>query len=98
LHLVCQGVARPLASYATAGDSFNLRWKVGERFPRFKGPTLQSFKVFRRARNNYSICNAPSQVLTPLYSQVILRIYAASATNGLGGGAQIDYVPGHGKP
>jgi len=39
---------------------------------------------------------SPSQLWTPLYSQYILRIYAA--TNGLGGGAKTEYSPGRGKP
>jgi len=38
----------------------------------------------------------PSQLSTPLYSQLILRIYAAM--NGLGGGAKTEFVPGRGKP
>jgi len=38
----------------------------------------------------------PSQLSTPLYSQLILRIYAA--TNGLGGDAKTDFAPGRGKP
>ena len=38
----------------------------------------------------------PSQLSTPIYSQLILCIYAAK--NGLGGGAKIDFVPGRAKP
>ena len=39
----------------------------------------------------------PSQLPTPLDSQLILRMYAA--TNGLGEDAQTaDFVPGRGKP
>jgi len=39
----------------------------------------------------------PSQLSTPLYSQLILRIY--DAMNGLGGGgAKTEFAPGRGKP
>ena len=38
----------------------------------------------------------PTQLSTLLYSQLILRICAA--TNGLGGGAQTVVVPGRGNP
>ena len=38
----------------------------------------------------------PSQLSTPLYFQLILHIYAA--TNGLGGGAKTEFVPGRWKP
>jgi len=38
----------------------------------------------------------PSQLSTPLYSQLILRIDAAR--NGLGGGAKTEFAPGRGKP
>jgi len=38
----------------------------------------------------------PSQLSTPLYSQHILRIYAAM--NELGGGAKTEFVPGAGNP
>jgi len=38
----------------------------------------------------------PNQLSTPLYSQLMLSIYAA--TNGLGGGAQADFVLGRGEP
>jgi len=39
----------------------------------------------------------PSQLSTPLYSQLILRIYAAM--NGMGGGvAKTGFAPGRGKP
>ena len=37
-----------------------------------------------------------SQLSTPLYSQLILRIYAAM--NGLGGGAKTEVAPGAGNP
>jgi len=46
------------------------------------------------SRNNYK--QGPSQLTTPFYSQLTLRIYAA--TKGLGGGVQTDFVPGRGKP
>jgi len=39
---------------------------------------------------------SPSQLSTPLYSQLILRIYAAM--NGLGGGAKTEFTPVRGKP
>jgi len=39
---------------------------------------------------------SPSQLSTPLYSQLILRIYAAM--NGLVGGAKTEFAPGRGKP
>jgi len=45
-------------------------------------------------KNNYM--RHPSQLSTPLYSQLVLCIYVAA--NGLRGGAQTDFVPGHGKP
>jgi len=38
----------------------------------------------------------PSQLSTPFYLQLILRIYAA--LNGLGGGAKIEFAAGRGKP
>jgi len=38
----------------------------------------------------------PSQLSTPLYSQLILRISAAM--NGLGGGVKTEFAPGRGKP
>jgi len=38
----------------------------------------------------------PSQLSTPLYSQLILRIYAAM--NRLGGGAKTEFAPGAGIP
>jgi len=38
----------------------------------------------------------PTQLFLPFYSQFTLRIY--TAMNGLGGGAQTDFVPGHRKP
>jgi len=44
--------------------------------------------------NNYA--RGLSQLWTPLYSQLTLRIY--TATNGLGRGAHIDFVSGRGKP
>jgi len=37
-----------------------------------------------------------SQLSTPLYSQLTLRIYAGM--NELGGGTQTNFVPTHGKP
>jgi len=37
----------------------------------------------------------PSQLSKPLYSQIILRIHAAM--NGLGGGAETEFVPGRWK-
>jgi len=37
-----------------------------------------------------------SQLSTPLYSQLILRIYAAM--NGLGGSAKTEVAPGAGNP
>jgi len=37
----------------------------------------------------------PAQLSTPLYSQLTLRIYAA--TKEMGGNAQIDFVPGRRK-
>jgi len=37
----------------------------------------------------------PSQLSTPLYSQLILRIYAAM--NGLGGDAKTEFAPGRGE-
>jgi len=46
-----------------------------------------------------SICrrlHASSQLSTPLYSQLILRICAAM--NGLGGGVKTEFAPGRGKP
>jgi len=39
--------------------------------------------------------HGPSQLSTPLYSQLIFRIYAAM--NGLGGGAKTEFFPGPGK-
>jgi len=45
------------------------------------------------SRNKYT--RGPNQLSTPLNSLLTLRIYAA--TNGLGGGAQTDFVPGRGK-
>ena len=45
-------------------------------------------------RNNYM--RGPSQLSTPHYSQLTLRIYAAK--NGLGGGAKTDFALGAGKP
>jgi len=44
------------------------------------------------------LLRGPSQLSTLVYSQLILRIYAASATNRLGRGAQTDFVPGRWKP
>jgi len=38
----------------------------------------------------------PSQLSTPLYSKLILRIYAAM--NGMGEGVKIEFVPGRRKP
>jgi len=38
----------------------------------------------------------PSQLSTPLCSQLILRIHAAM--NGLGGGAKTEFAPGREKP
>jgi len=38
----------------------------------------------------------PSQLSTPLYSQLTFLVQVAS--NGLGGGAQTEFVPGRGKP
>jgi len=38
----------------------------------------------------------PNQLSTPLYSQLILRIY--TAMNGLGGVAKTEFAPGRGKP
>jgi len=38
----------------------------------------------------------PSQLSTPLYSKLLLRIYAAM--NGLGGGAKIEFAFGSRKP
>ena len=38
----------------------------------------------------------PSQLSTPFYSQLILRIHATM--NGLGGGAKTEFAPGRGNP
>jgi len=38
----------------------------------------------------------PESGSTPLYSYITLRTY--DVMNGLGGGAQTDFVPGRGKP
>jgi len=38
----------------------------------------------------------PSQLSTPLYSQLILRIY--TAMNGLGGAPKLSLLPGAGNP
>jgi len=51
-------------------------------------------KFSDESRNKF--IRAPPQLSTPLYSQLILRIYAA--TTRLGGGAQTDFVTGRGKP
>jgi len=51
-------------------------------------------KLSDESRNNYM--RGPIQLSTPLYSQFIHRICAA--TNRLGGGAQTDFAPGRGKP
>jgi len=50
------------------------------------------------SRNNYviSVYVGPIQLPTPLCFQLTLRIYAAK--NGLGAGAQTDFVLGRGKP
>ena len=46
------------------------------------------------SRTNYM--QGPSQLSTPLYSQLILCNYAV--TNGLGGGAQTEFTSGKGNP
>jgi len=51
-------------------------------------------KFLDGSRNVYM--QGPSQLSTPLYSQLILHIFAA--TTRLGGAAQTDFVPGSGKP
>jgi len=41
-------------------------------------------------------CRARVELSMPLYSQLILRIYAAM--NGQGGGGKTEFAPGRGKP
>jgi len=49
------------------------------------------------SRNNYMQAIAgPESAFDALYSQLILRIYAAM--NGPGGGAKTEFDPGRGKP
>jgi len=49
--------------------------------------------IIRKSRQN--CMQVTSQLSTPLHYELILRIYAA--TNGLGGGVKIEFVPGRGE-
>jgi len=63
--------------------------------PRFTGPDVTVIRSFQTGLET-TICRARVIFKLPLYSQIILRIYAV--TNRLGGGAQNDFDPGRAKP
>jgi len=90
------------------GNSFTRSYKIlNSRIVNdFQDSKVLTSNMWRHNQGNSqtgletNICSrrlqGPSQLSTPFYSQLILRIYAAM--NGLGGGAKTEFAPGRGKP